>query len=347
MEKRPTTLSVVVPVYNTAPYLRQCMDSLIAQSFQGLEIVVVDDGSTDDSPQIIAEYARVNDSVVVIHKPNGGLADARNHGIMAASGEYIGFVDSDDYVSPAMFEHMCGCARATNADVVVCQMMGFDPESGAEYPYAEGPLAGFGVNLRENPSLLVSCSPSVCNKIFRTRLFTEHGLYFPVGLSFEDLATTYSLFAHANRIEKVEEFLYFYRRARSGSIMSSYGRHYEQLARALEIMYERFSADGLFETFRDPIMEVAFAHLVLGRYADFFPYAPRATKSAYVDSVFEHLDRHFPGWKRSSLLERVCTGWWQRTISTHSFLLKLYSALPPRVALSLSRRLRMFWTVRA
>jgi len=337
-------LSVIVPVFNTAPYLRQCMDSLVAQSFQDLEIVVVDDGSTDDSPRIIAEYVDAHDLVTVIRRPNGGLADARNQGITAARGEYVGFVDSDDYVSPLMFERMCGRARTADADIVVCQMMGFDPESGAECPYVEGPQSGFGVSLKDSPFLLVTTSPSACNKIFRRALFAGNGLSFPVGLSFEDLATTYSLFARANRVEKVEEFLYFYRRARSGSIMSSYGRHYEDLVRALEIMYERFSADGLFETFREPILEVTLVQLVLGRYADFFPYAPMSAKSAYIDSVFKHLDRYFPGWRRDRLVERVYKTWWRRTISTHRFLLKLYAALPPRAALSLSRRLRMFWS---
>ena len=103
---------------------------------------------------------------------------------------------------------------------------------------------------------------------------------FPEGLLFEDLATVYPLFARANRIEKVDEFLYFYRRARVGSTMSSYGRHFEQLPRALEIMYERFSAAGPFKVLREPILEVAVVHLLLGRYADFFPYAPFAIRRA-------------------------------------------------------------------
>lgn len=345
MPARPPMLSVIVPVFNTAAYLRQCLDSLVAQTFQDLEIVVVDDGSTDDSPRILAEYAAAHRSVTVIRKPNGGLADARNRGVAAASGDYVGFVDSDDYVSPVMFEFMCGRARATGADIVVCRMMGFDPESGSEIPYTEGALSGYGAGLRDSPDLLVTTSPSACDKIFRRTLFAGNDLPFPVGLSFEDLATTYPLFARANRIEKVDEFLYFYRRARSGSIMSTYGRHYEDLVRALEIMYDRFSADGQLETFRGPILELTLVQLIIGRYADFFPYAPMSAKSAYIDSVFEHMDRFFPGWTRDRLVDRVCGTWWRRTISTHRLLLKLYAALPSRVALSLSRRLRMFWTV--
>ena len=340
----PPTLSVIVPVYNTAPFLCECLNSLLAQSLQDIEIVIVDDGSTDDSPRILAGYATTHAAVTVIRKPNGGLADARNVGVAAAQGEYVGFVDSDDHVSPAMFERMCGCAKTTGSDIVVCRMMGFDAASGIESPYDEGPRSGFGTDLKSNPFLLVTTSPSVCNKVFRRSLFTENDLCFPVGISFEDLATTYSLFAHANRIEKLDEFLYFYRRGRGGSIMSTYGRHYEDLVRALEIMYDRFSADGLLETFREPILELTLVQLILGRYADFFPYTPMRIKAAYIDSVFRHLDRHFPGWRRDRLVGRVCVTWWRRGISTHPVLLKLYAALPARAALSLSRRLGMFWS---
>ena len=333
----------MVPVYNIGPYLRQCLDSLLAQTLVDLEIIVVDDGSTDTSPAIIAEYAAAHpDTLSVVTKPNGGLSDARNAGIEIARGEYIGFVDGDDYVSTEMFDRMCGRAVSADADIVVCQMMGFDPESTEEYPYVEGPSRAYGVSLRENPALMTMCSPSACDKIFRTSLFSANGLAFPVGLAFEDLATTYSLFAHANRIEKVDEFLYFYRRHRSGSIMSSYAGHYEQLVHTLEIMYERFSADGLFETFREPIEEVALVQLILGRYADFFLYAPRSVKIAYVDGVFEHMERFFPGWRTGSVVKAMCGGWWLRTISTHRLALKLYVVLPTRIGQSLSWRLGMF-----
>jgi len=341
---RPPALSVIVPVYNTAPFLRQCLDSLLEQSFKDLEIVVVDDGSTDDSPQILAGYAETHGALTVIRKPNGGLADARNVGLAAALGDYVGFVDSDDHVSPVMFERMYDCALATDSDIVVCRMMGFDEATGTECPYEEGPRSGFGADLRSSPFLLVTTSPSVCNKLFRRSLFTQHHLTFPVGISFEDLATTYSLFAHANRIEKLDESLYFYRQRRGGSITNTYGRHYEDLVRALEIMHDRFSADSLLETFREPILELTLVQLILGRYADFFPYTPMRAKSAYIDSVFRHLDRHFPGWRRDRLVGRVCVTWWRRAISTHPVLLKLYAALPARAALSLSRRLGMFWS---
>ena len=347
MPEYAPAISVIVPVFNTDAYLRQCMDSLVAQTFRDFEVIVVDDGSTDDSPNVVAEYAERFDWVSIITKPNGGLGDARNAGIGAAHGEYLSFVDGDDYVSPYMLEHAYGRAVATDADVVVFQMMGFDSETGREFPYTEGPLDLYGASLAEQPALLVSASPSVCNKLFRRRLFTDHEMEFPVRMTFEDLATTCCLFAFANRIEKVEEFLYFYRRARSGSITSTFGAHYEHLIDALEIIYRRLAADDLVEKFRGPLLELTIVQLVLGRFADFFPYGDRPAKLAYVDRVFEHLNRHFPGWTRDPLVKRVYATWWRHAIGTHRVLLKVYASLPSKVGLSLSWHLHMFWDGRS
>ena len=344
MTREAPKVSIIVPVYNTAPYLRQCLSSLVDQSLCDIEIILVDDGSTDESLQILAECAKAHDNVVLVPATHGGPAATRNRGIAAACGEYLAFVDSDDYVSPEMFERLTQRADSTDADIVICSMMGFDDATGEEYPYPEGSSGGFGVALAENPSLMVEVSPSPCNKIFRRTLLAGLDPVFPTDLLFEDLATTYLLFSRANRLEKVERFLYFYRRTRSGSTMSSHDRRFEQLPSALEVMYGRFAADGRFESLREVILEVAIAHLIAGRYADFFPYAPRATTSSYIDSAFSHLDRYFPGWTRDQATRRACPGWWLRTITTHRMLLKAFAALPPRLALALTRRLRMFWT---
>ena len=99
-------ISVIVPVYKVELYLRQCVDSLLAQTYSNLEIILVDDGSPDGCPAICDEYARKDSRVRVIHKPNGGLSDARNVGLDAARGEYIGFIDSDDWVMPDMYEYL-------------------------------------------------------------------------------------------------------------------------------------------------------------------------------------------------------------------------------------------------
>ena len=111
-------LSVIVPVYNMEKYLSRCLDSIIDQTLQDIEIVCVDDGSTDSSPVILQSYAEKDSRIHIISKQNGGLVSARKAGVKAATGKYIGYVDSDDWIDPVMYESMCDCADNHQADMV-------------------------------------------------------------------------------------------------------------------------------------------------------------------------------------------------------------------------------------
>ena len=118
-------ISVVVPVYNVENYMRKCIDSLLNQTLSNIEIILVDDGATDTSPKICDEYARKHSCIRVIHKQNGGLGSARNAGMKAARGKYIGFVDSDDYVSVKMYETLWNLAETNEADCAYCEFTRF------------------------------------------------------------------------------------------------------------------------------------------------------------------------------------------------------------------------------
>lgn len=124
-------LSVIVPIYNAEKYLHECVDSILAQTLTDIEVILVDDGSTDTSPAICDEYAAKDNRVSVIHKPNGRASSARNAGIHAATGEYIAFVDSDDLISPEMYETML----AADADACLCDYVRFDGEK--EFPFSQ------------------------------------------------------------------------------------------------------------------------------------------------------------------------------------------------------------------
>ena len=113
-------VSIIVPVYNVQDYLPKCLDSLLAQTYKNIEIIVVNDGSPDDSQRVIDEYAARDSRIVAVSKPNGGLSDARNFGMQYAQGEYIGFVDGDDYVEPDMYEKMLTKAKQEDSDIVEC-----------------------------------------------------------------------------------------------------------------------------------------------------------------------------------------------------------------------------------
>lgn len=193
-------ISVVVPVYNVEPYLRKCLDSILSQTIQLDEIILVNDGSTDGSGRICDEYERKHENITVIHKPNGGLSSARNAGIEVAKGELIAFIDSDDWIEPDYFELLYEGIKGHDADISVVQ---FSKETNFDkIEYVSDTSHDWQVADRyEAMELLFSekiIGFSACNKLYRARLF--EGIRYPEGRLMEDKATTYKLIHRSGKI---------------------------------------------------------------------------------------------------------------------------------------------------
>lgn len=208
-------ISVVVPVYNAEPYLKHCIESICNSSYRNLEIILVDDGSTDGSGEICDQYARIDDRVRVIHKENGGPSSARNAGLNVATGEYIGFVDSDDVVDPKMYETLYADMRENHAQISSC---------GCKLMYKDRTVPN-----RETGELSVlygqealkallsekQIASSVSNKLYEKELFSD--IRFDETISYgEDRLTNYYLIKAADRIVIRDRCLYTYRK-RKGS----------------------------------------------------------------------------------------------------------------------------------
>ena len=175
-------ISVIVPVYKVEPYLRQCLDSILAQTYKNLEIILVDDGSPDNCPAICDEYAKKDSRVTVIHKENGGLGSARNAGLDICHGEYIGFVDSDDWLDPDVYRAVADGLLKTDLDMAVIGYKEFfdDGTEKTRDISAEGDIVTQAELLCEGRNINVM----VCNKIFRRKVWEK--LRFPAGILFED-----------------------------------------------------------------------------------------------------------------------------------------------------------------
>ena len=180
-------ISIIVPVYNVEPYLRKCLDSILDQTYRDLEILVVDDGSTDGSGKICDDYKK-DERVRVFHTENRGLSAARNLGLDNATGDWIGFVDSDDWIEPDMYEVMLRKAEETGADIVECGYI-------IEYVKKQKKCSAIQkiVPSVETIEALINgkIQTRVWNKIYCGKLFTE--TRFPDGRCFEDIATTHKL----------------------------------------------------------------------------------------------------------------------------------------------------------
>ena len=201
-----TLISVVVPVYNVEKYVEKCLDSLSHQSYENIEVIVVDDGSTDRSGDICEEFAKKDKRIKVFHKTNGGLSDARNYGIKRAKGEYVCLVDSDDWCKGGFVEKMVRVALKEGADIVVCGYNDVVPR--------ETIITGEEATIRllveqENVDIIA------WNKMYRRSLFDD--VSYPEGENYEDCLTTYKLLSKASRVAYLPKSLYCYRE-RAGSI---------------------------------------------------------------------------------------------------------------------------------
>lgn len=219
MRRNSFLISVIVPVFRVESYIDECILSILRQKETNIEIILVDDGSPDRCGEICDYYAGLDARIRVIHKNQGGLSDARNVGIQAARGEYIAFVDSDDFVSCDMLSEMLLNLKKNDADISICGHIRTNERGKPFYP----------VRWKKNKFLLMnSCEAiqkmmNICgyesfswNKLYKKELF--EGIHFPVGKIYEDLFTTYKLFDKSERIVYSTSVKYFYRQ-RNGSII--------------------------------------------------------------------------------------------------------------------------------
>ncbi len=215
-------VSVLVPVYNVEKYLRQCLDSLVGQTLRNIEIVCVNDGSTDSSPEILREYARRDARIVVVDKPNGGLPSARNAGLGAARGEYVGFVDADDYVDATMFARLYAEAKRCKADIVVCGAHAFPGVAPHWIRAALSPLR-IVYTKRSIDALFDGrgARPFLWRDLVRRDLIEADRIRLDESIVVgEDQAFQFKIFPRAKRISFLPDKLYYYRWCRLGSIMN-------------------------------------------------------------------------------------------------------------------------------
>lgn len=210
-------ISVIVPVYKVEPYLRKCLDSIVGQTYRNLEIILVDDGSPDNCGEICDEYAERDERIRVIHKKNGGLSSARNAGLKLATGLYIGFVDSDDWIESDMYEYLLKGAQRSGSDITMCSFSSDTKTSSQKVGYRSEQLLNNSSAMWE---LLkdAETSNNVWNKLFRRELI--EGIFFPEGRVYEDISVMYRLYERTRTVLVRPEIKYHYLCNPAGIMMS-------------------------------------------------------------------------------------------------------------------------------
>ncbi len=238
MEKNK--ISVIVPIYNVENYLNRCVDSILNSTYKNLEIILVDDGSTDNCSKICDDYLKKDSRIQVVHKKNGGLSDARNKGLDLATGEYISFIDSDDCINKNMLSYLMKILLKNSCDIAVCDFSIFYDKFPNDVMLLNDSDDYKILSSKKALSLLLYGSEShgdyAWNKLYKKKLFDD--IRYPVGKKMEDIGTTYKLYYKADRIVISNKKLYYYFQ-RNDSILGT--KDFQIYSDNFELSYERYN----------------------------------------------------------------------------------------------------------
>lgn len=238
--------SIVVPVYNVEKYLPDCLNSILGQSYKDYEMIIVDDGTLDHSGEIADSYAvKYPGKIKVIHQKNTGLGGARNAGIAMASGEYLIFVDSDDYILPDMLESLNTCLSEYKDDIL-CFQMRYITERGSAVTAGHMETGAYRKLSREE---FIIGKPTAWDKVYKASLFQKKNISFPLKMVHEDLATIPAMALYTDKIGSLDKQMYCYRLRKDSIIHRINVFQYNDLCRALDCIYQYYEREEKYEEF--------------------------------------------------------------------------------------------------
>jgi len=284
-------VSVIVPVYNVEKYLEKCLESLANQTLKDIEIIVVKDGSPDNSQEIIDKYAKKYSTIKSFIKENGGVSDARNFGIKKAQGKYLAFVDGDDYVAYDMYEKMYQKAESGNYDIVVCDL---------NYVYEDDRIMEVSSKIEHDTTDIkktyINMYPCVWNKIYKKNLF-KNNIEFKKGVWFEDVDFLYKIFPYVKTIGVVKEPLNQYVQ-RAGSITKTFDKRLYNYIDNFNELIEFYKERELYDKYKQEL-EYCYLRYI---YATFINQATNFNKEEYdkaVSAAIENVKKNFPKYRKN------------------------------------------------
>lgn len=292
-------VSVIVPVYNTEVYLKKCLTRLINQTYSDIEFILIDDGSTDSSSELLEEFAAKDSRIRLVHKKNGGQASARNLGIQMAQGDYISFADSDDYVDFTLFEKMVKKAEQTKADMVECKFFFFE-EKGTETRQlkARGRIREY----KNRKDMFIDPQVSPWNKLYKREII-QNTVTFPEGLIYEDTSFYIKTIPYLKKTACVEEELVNYLLHPSSTINSNKNKKVGDMFSVLTDAIQFYQENGFYTTYEKEL-EYFCTKIVLcsslgriGRIQD------RNLRKKLLSRSFSFLSEYFPNYKKNPYLQ--------------------------------------------
>ena len=311
-------VSVIVPIYNVEKYLEKCINSLLSQTLEDIQIILVNDGSKDNSGNIAKEYEQNNkDRVIYVEKENGGLSDARNYGLKYATGDFIAFLDSDDYIEKNAYEEMYNKAIEENADYVECDFIWEFPNKirvDKQYPY------------KNKKEMLSFVRVVAWNKLIKRQLITDNNLEFPKGLRYEDVEFTYKLIPFINKFTYVDKpFIHYVQR--EGSIANVQNERTAEIFTVLDNVIEFYKKNNIYEKYRDELEYNYARYLLCSSLKRMCKIKDKTIREKLLTESWKRLNSNFPNWKENVILKTVNIGKnkYMRTVNKSTY--KIYSKI--------------------
>lgn len=310
-------VSVIVPVYNVEQYIEKCLTSLVNQTLKDIEIIVVNDGSKDNSKKIIDNFLDKYKNIVYVEKKNGGLSDARNFGLKYAKGDYIAFLDSDDYVDVTIYEKMYNKAIEEDADFVECDFYWV-------YPNKSKTDVGFVYNNKKE--MLTYARVVAWNKLIKRTIIKEQ---FPVGLNYEDVEFFYKLIPNINKFAFVKEPLIYYIQ-RENSIVNKQNYKTGHIFNVLNNVIDYYKKNNIYEEYKDELEYTYTRILLCSSLKRMVQVKDKVAQNRLLDETWQNLNTKFPEWKKNKILAQMSVkNLYMRTVNkfTYKFYCKIFNIL--------------------
>ena len=292
-------VSIIVPIYNVEQYLPRCIESLVNQTLQDIEIILVNDGSTDNSGKIAKEYCeKYKEKIIYLEKKNGGLSDARNYGMPYATGEYIAFLDSDDYIEKNAYEEMYNKAQEENADYVECDFI---------WEYPNKIREDKRIEYKDKHEMLSFVRVVAWNKLIKRSLLEENNIKFPKGLRYEDVEFTYTLIPHLEKTADVNKCFVHYTQ-RQNSIANVQNERTAEIFTVLQHVIDYYKAHGLYDEYKDELEYNYARYLLCSSLKRMCKIQDKSKRKELIKKTWIELNRKYPEWKKNKILNTVKSG---------------------------------------
>ena len=312
------SVSVIVPFYNVENYIEKCLNTLVHQTLEDIEIILVNDGSQDRSMVVVKKFLeQYPDKITYLEKENGGLSDARNYAIPYAKGEYIAFLDSDDYVEKTMYKDMYELAKKEDSDMVECNFY---------WEYPDKKKEDIGVVYNGKKEMLEKVRVVAWNKLIKKEVLEKSKVTFPKGYRYEDVEFTYKLIPYLDKVSFLKKPCVHYIQ-REGSISNNQNERNKEIFDVLEHVIDFYKENDLYDEYKDELEYIYIRYAFCSSLLRIVKIKDEFVQRKLLDLTWEKVNTTFPDWKKNPVLKskKDLKSIYLKTINKFTF--EMYSTL--------------------